>query len=102
MSTETRDTSESFGDDNAALDVENGTDAGWRKHPIDIRFTLPGIGQRYFVTVIAGKEKRAADRLRADRITYPLRTRANILFFIGFAVAFYGVGGLLVTFFPFW
>lgn len=76
------------------------TKAGWRRHPIDVRITLPGFGKRFFVTVLAGIEKRRPDRLRADRIHYPLRTRANILFFLGFAVAIYGLGGLLMILIP--
>lgn len=32
------------------------------KHPIDIRLSLPGLRQRYYLVVLAGKERRSAER----------------------------------------
>lgn len=64
-------------------------DMSWGRHPLDIRLSLPFFARCYYVTVIAGAEKRGAARRRRDRQRYPLRTVANVFFFVGIAVAVY-------------
>ena len=39
--------------------------------------------------MVGGQEKRTAERRAHDHHRYPLRTVANIFFFIGLATAFY-------------
>lgn len=63
----------------------------WRKHTIDIRLSLPVLGHRFYLTVVGGEEKRDVERLRQQRHHYPLRTLANIFFFLGIATVFYVV-----------
>ncbi|MEO5335396.1 MAG: hypothetical protein H7841_00675 [Magnetospirillum sp. WYHS-4] len=59
--------------------------------PVNIRMTLPVLSHRYYVTVLAGEEKRSFTRLTHERHRYPLRTVANVFFFIGLATLFYMV-----------
>lgn len=62
----------------------------WRKHPINIRITFPFFGgNRHFVTIVGGFERRAMDRIDRDRAMHPLRTAGNILFMLGVGGAFY-------------
>jgi hypothetical protein len=49
-------------------------------HPLNIRISVPlGIG-RYYITLVAGKERRARARLALDRRQNPLDTPGNALF----------------------
>lgn len=59
--------------------------------PINIRFSLPGFGRRYFLTVIGGVERRDARRRTQEQTKYPLRTVANFLFFIFLGVLIYAL-----------
>ena len=59
--------------------------------PINIRFALPAFGRRYFLTVIGGVERRGTRRRAQERTKFPLRTVANILFFIFLGVLIYAL-----------
>ncbi|MDP6926581.1 MAG: hypothetical protein QGG84_05795, partial [Rhodospirillales bacterium] len=67
----------------------------WQSHPVNIRLTVPVIRRRYFLTIVGGEEKRSLERRAHDRHRYPLRTVANVLFFLGAAAIVY-VGAILV------
>ncbi len=64
-------------------------DSAWKRSPVDIRFTLPFFGRKFYVTVVSGAEKRSPKRRDEERHHYPLRTVANVFFFIGMATLFY-------------
>ncbi len=64
-------------------------DSTWTGSPVNIRFSLPFFGKKYYVTVVGGAEKRGPERQIKDRNEYPLRTVANVFFFIGLATMFY-------------
>ncbi len=64
-------------------------DPAWKRSPVDIRFTVPFFGRKFYVTVISGAEKRSPERRDQERHHYPLRSAANIFFFIGLATFFY-------------
>lgn len=64
-------------------------DPSWKHPPVNIRFSIPIIHKRFYVTVVSGEEKRSVERRRRDRHSYPLRTAANVFFFIGIATLFY-------------
>jgi len=64
-------------------------DPAWKRPPVNIRFTVPFIHKQFYVTVVSGEEKRSSQRRRHDRHSYPLRTAANVFFFIGIATVFY-------------
>jgi len=56
------------------------TEAGrreWDQHPINIRMSLPLLIGRYYVTLVAGKERRRPARLEAERQKHRLDTGAN-------------------------
>lgn len=59
--------------------------------PVNIRVSLPVFSRRFYMTVLAGEEKRSAARIAHERHRYPLRTLANVFFFIGLATLFYMV-----------
>lgn len=94
------DTAEStYSGTDAEPDVTNAD--GWRRHPVDIRLSLPMLGKRMFLTLVGGIEKRGPERLKEDRVRYPLKTRSNIMFFVGLAVVLYLIGALLIVLIPF-
>jgi hypothetical protein len=53
--------------------------AAWLDHPIDIRLSVPILSKRYYVTVVAGKERRRPERLVSERAKHPLDLRANLV-----------------------
>jgi hypothetical protein len=53
-------------------------------HPVDIRLTLPLLSGRYYLTVLAGRERRSAERLRAERDRHPLLKTGNVVLFLLF------------------
>lgn len=53
----------------------------WDSHPVDLRLAVPTPFGRYYVTLIAGPERRNPARRAADRKKRPLATMGNILFF---------------------
>ena len=64
-------------------------DPAWDKSPVNIRFTIPFFGRKFYFTVVSGSEKRSPERQVTERNKYPLRTIANVFFFIGLATIFY-------------
>jgi len=61
----------------------------WGRHPVNIRLSLPLLARRYYLTIVAGEEKRSIERRSHERHRYPLRTAANVLFFLGLASVIY-------------
>ena len=59
--------------------------------PVNIRMHMPFFSRRFYLTVLAGEEKRSEARRHHERQKYPLRTIANVFFFIGLATLFYMV-----------
>lgn len=59
-----------------------------RRLPIDIRITVPFFRGRYFLTFIAGRERRSAERLKEERAKHALWTFANVCFFVFLVVLF--------------
>lgn len=46
----------------------------WVSHPIDIRISLPFFHTRFYVTVVAGRERRPTHRRKDERRNFPLLT----------------------------
>ncbi len=61
----------------------------WKRPPVNIRFTVPFFKSKFYVTIVGGEEKRSAERRAQERHNYPLRTVANVFFFIGLGTVFY-------------
>lgn len=55
----------------------------WSPHPVNIRLTIPFFGRSYFLTIVAGHEKRSKERLRRQKRIFPLQRVGNILFLLG-------------------
>jgi hypothetical protein len=72
--------------------------AFWRRHPVDIRFSLPFFGGWFYVAILSGPERRSAERRARERHRYPLRTVANVFFVVGIAAAFYAVALVVLAF----
>lgn len=60
----------------------------WRRHPIDIRQTIPFPGGPYYIALVMGKERRNPGRLENMRDKHPLYTTANTIFSIILAAIF--------------
>jgi len=75
-------------------DVLSGKDnpTTWVSHPIDIRISIPVFHTRFYITLVAGRERRAAHRRQAERADYPLLTFGNALFALGITTLFALVG----------
>ena len=52
----------------------------WRCQSVDIRLSLPFLSDRYFMTAVAGRERRPGLRRNAERDLHPLGTIGNTLF----------------------
>lgn len=67
-------------------------------HPLNIRMSIPiGVG-RYYVTLVAGKERRARARLAVDRRQNPLDKPANVVF-LAFVTTIATAGSLTLLYF---
>ena len=67
-------------DENMTSGYQTNATAWAGGHPINIRFSVPFFGRRFYLAVLAGQERRPAERLKADRTKHPLATRANVIF----------------------
>ncbi len=48
-------------------------------HPVNIRLSIPLPFGRYYVTLVAGKERRSGERLASERNKHPLMKLGNIV-----------------------
>ncbi len=74
------------GDDRGAPGIAQRSAPGgesWGRHPVNLRFSIPLPFGRYYVTLVAGKERRSADRLASERRKHPLLTFGNLALFFG-------------------
>jgi hypothetical protein len=56
----------------------------WGEHGVNLRITVFG---RYYITIVAGKERRSLDRRVAERQKHPLNTPRNMLAALAFSAA---------------
>jgi hypothetical protein len=79
-------------------DAPTGQDAearAWDEHPVNLRITVFG---RYYVTIVAGKERRSVDRRIAERQNHRLNTLGNTLTALAFSTTVgLALYGLLMT-----
>ncbi len=47
-------------------------------HPVNIRLSIPLLFGRYYVTIVAGKERRSGERLAGERKKHPLMKLGNL------------------------
>ena len=55
------------------------------RFPIDMRFSVPFLPQPFFVTLIAGRERRGSQRLVQERERHPLNSWGNLATFVVFS-----------------
>lgn len=61
----------------------------WRRYPVNIRIGLPWFGQRFFLTIVGGLDRRNPERRMRERRLHPLRTLGNLGFMAALAAFFY-------------
>ncbi len=49
-------------------------------HPVNIRLSIPLLFTRYYVTILAGKERRSGERVASERKTHPQMKLGNLVF----------------------
>ena len=59
-----------------------------RRLPIDIRISVPLFGRKFFISFLAGPERRSADRLKEERAKHALWTFWNMCCFVFLLVLF--------------
>ena len=64
----------------------------WRDHALDVRISVPMPYKPFYLTLIGDPEKRSPERRMLERLKHPFLKRGNILFIIGAALFFVGVG----------
>lgn len=64
------------------------------RHGVDIRFSVPLPGGRYYVVILGGREKRSDERRRLERKRHPVWTALNVVTIASFVVMlfFFAVG----------
>ncbi len=48
-------------------------------HPVNIRLSIPLLFGRYYVSIVAGKERRSGERLASERNKHPLMKLGNLV-----------------------
>jgi len=69
----------------------------WGEHPTDIRLSIPLLTKRYYLVLLAGEERRCAERRRVEGQKKPVATAANLLFLGGAVVLATLLGSLIWT-----
>ena len=52
----------------------------WGSHPVDIRLSIPGLLNRYYLVVVGGKERRNKARIALEKERHPFHRLRNYLF----------------------
>ena len=55
----------------------------WARHPVNLRLSIPLLFGRYYLTVVAGKERRHPERRENERRKHPLLTFGNLAAMLG-------------------
>ena len=58
----------------------------WGRHPLNLRVTLPLPFRRWYVTLVAGPERRCTERLIVERKKHPLDTLPNLMFLLSIGI----------------
>ena len=86
QATETRlaeQTPEGFECESSALVRKSPGGECWgNDHPVNIRLSIPVFFARYYVTIVAGKERRSRERLASEYKKHSLLKVGNVLFIV--------------------
>lgn len=58
----------------------------WGQHPLNLRVSLPLPFGRWYLTLVAGREKRSQERLIEEREKHPLETASNLMFLLSIGI----------------
>jgi hypothetical protein len=73
-------------------------------HRVNIRVSVPLIFGRYYLSIVAGKERRSEQRRAAEKRKHPLNTIGNVIFLsavgiiVGLALMTLMQAGMLIVF----
>ncbi len=67
----------------------------WREHPVDLRLSLPSPFDRFYLALVAGRERRGFARRVVERERQPLGRLANLIVILGFT-AIFGLAGVAI------
>lgn len=85
----------------AAIDpaMPPGSSGAWSGHPINLRLSVPFLHTRFYLTIVAGRERRPEDRRQQERSAHPVVTFGNALFAIGVStlITLMGLAALIAT-----
>ena len=74
------ETPEGFSSDSyASVRKSPGGEPWGNDHPVNIRLSIPILFTRYYVTIVAGKERRSRERRAAERTKHPLAKFNNVV-----------------------
>lgn len=59
--------------------------------PVNIRVTIPILGNRFYFALLAGKERRGGERLALERRRNPVFTKNNVVFLLAGAAVLYAL-----------
>ena len=74
-----RETREELSDNSSAsVRKAPGGEPWGNDHPVNIRLSIPLIFGRYYVAIVAGKERRSGERMASERKKHPLMKLGNL------------------------
>lgn len=60
--------------------IEHALERGpWQGHVVDVRLSVPLLWRRFYLVILAGPERRSAQRREGERARHPLWTVANTI-----------------------
>ncbi len=60
--------------------IEHALEGGkWRAHPVDVRLSIPVLWRRFYFVLLAGPERRSAERRTYERARRPVRVIADMI-----------------------
>jgi hypothetical protein len=59
----------------------------WDLHPVDIRLSIPCFGQRFYLAVVGGRERRSTARVKIERRARRLWSLPNLTFLLAMTLA---------------
>ncbi len=65
--------------------IERALEGGrWDDHPVDLRLSIPVLWRRFYFVLLAGPERRSAERRKNERARRPGRVIADVILFVLF------------------
>jgi len=55
----------------------------WSRHPINVRLSMPLFGNRYYLAIVGGQERRSPKRIADERNRHPISAASHVFFGMG-------------------